>query len=134
MFSFIRFFCLASATTPRPPYCDTSNGYEHIHNGNTHLCVKGYEIHQTWSNSRAYCQSEHADLVVLDTHAKYSLLANYYMLKYGGNNRLWYVWILKIEWLSYNQRYISKLPAVITSLDSTLYHCHQQVFLPNTGG
>ena len=27
-----------------------------------------------------------------------------------------------------------KLPAVITSLDSTLCHCHQQVFRPNTGG
>jgi len=27
-------------------------------------------------------------------------------------------------------RYRGKLPAVITSLDSTLYHCHQQCFSP----
>ena len=81
----------ASETTPRPTYCDTSDGYIWLHDGNTQLCVTAHSTHRSWSSSRAYCQSEGADLVVLDTHAKYNLLVNNFMLAYGGNTRIWYM-------------------------------------------
>ncbi|XP_052271139.1 tetranectin-like protein isoform X2 [Dreissena polymorpha] len=66
--------CRTSTTTTPTPTCDTSNKYHRLSYDNTRFCIKIHYEPLEWGAARHVCMSEHADLVVLDSHDKYAAM------------------------------------------------------------
>ena len=66
-----------TTTTTPTPTCDTSNTYHRLSYDNTRFCIKIHNAPLEWGAARRACMSEHADLVVLDSHDKYAAMTSH---------------------------------------------------------
>ncbi|XP_052271966.1 uncharacterized protein LOC127872677 [Dreissena polymorpha] len=78
-----------TTTTTPTPTCDTSNTYHRLSYDNTRFCIKIHNAPLEWGAARRACMSEHADLVVLDSHDKYAAMTSHLLDVYIDHSDIW---------------------------------------------
>ncbi|XP_060562584.1 uncharacterized protein LOC132722157 isoform X2 [Ruditapes philippinarum] len=70
---------ITTLATSTHGHCNTSDGFEYVHNAHAQMCVYFVQnhSHKTWDYARHRCQIINSELVVLDTHAKAALIRKY---------------------------------------------------------